>query len=42
LALVISRSRPPRRSGEVRKEIEDTIGLEVFHRIEEKTVENQK
>jgi hypothetical protein len=26
----------------VRTEIEDTIGLEEFHRIEEKTVENQK
>jgi len=26
----------------VRKEIEDSIGLEEFHRIEEKTVENHK
>jgi hypothetical protein len=26
----------------VRKEIDDIIGLEEFHRIEEKTVENQK
>jgi len=26
----------------VRKEIEDTIGLEDYYRIEEKTVENQK